>query len=166
MTRKTLNKTPTATPIRFGGEDTDYINKLLTGTDQTSTDPVDINTQWTHRSGKLKLAGANYNGTTDTYGYNIIASAIAANRNLTLPLLTGNDTLLTENFQQTLQNTTIDSNNNTFQNTYLYPDKKTTSWYVAGATGVYNVGPMQFTIIAGTTSSVINSVTDGRYITY
>ena len=42
-----------------------------------------------------------------TFTYQIIASAIGANRTLTLPTLTANDTFVTENFTQTLTNKTL-----------------------------------------------------------
>ncbi len=45
--------------------------------------------------------------------YNFLAAAIAANRQITLPLLTGNDTMVTEAFAQTLTNKTIDGDDNT-----------------------------------------------------
>ena len=43
----------------------------------------------------------------NTFRYTFIAAAIAADRNLTLPLLTGNDTVVTEAFIQTLTNKTL-----------------------------------------------------------
>lgn len=53
------------------------------------------------------------NNPADTFSYTIIAAAIAANRNVTLPLLTGNDIFVTEAFNQTLTNKTISISNNT-----------------------------------------------------
>ena len=44
-----------------------------------------------------------------TFEYQFIASAIAADRTVTLPLLTGNDTLVMEAFAQTLTNKTLGS---------------------------------------------------------
>jgi len=50
----------------------------------------------------------------DTFSYRFIAAAITvANRDITLPLLTGNDTMVTEAFTQTLTNKTIDGDDNT-----------------------------------------------------
>ena len=48
-----------------------------------------------------------------TFEYQIIAGAIAADRTVTLPLLTGNDIFVTEAFAQTLTNKTIDGDLNT-----------------------------------------------------
>jgi len=50
----------------------------------------------------------------DTFSYRFIAAAITvANRDITLPLLTGNDTMVTEAFAQTLTNKTINTASNT-----------------------------------------------------
>jgi len=50
----------------------------------------------------------------NTFSYQFVAAAITvANRVITLPLLTGNDTLVTEAFAQTLTNKTIDGDLNT-----------------------------------------------------
>ena len=49
----------------------------------------------------------------DTFNYIFQSSAIIANRTITIPLLTGNDTLVTEAFAQTLTNKTIDGDLNT-----------------------------------------------------
>ncbi len=48
-----------------------------------------------------------------TFEYQIIGAAIAADRTVTLPLLTGNDVFVTEAFAQTLTNKTIDADLNT-----------------------------------------------------
>jgi len=48
-----------------------------------------------------------------TFTYDIIGAAIAANRTLTLPLLTGADTMVTQAHAQTLTNKTIDGDDNT-----------------------------------------------------
>jgi len=48
----------------------------------------------------------------DSFSYTIVPSAIVANRNLTLPLLTGNDTAVAEAHTQTLTNKTIEPKDN------------------------------------------------------
>jgi len=65
----------------------------------------------TFKDNQLKI-----NNPADTFAYTIIAAAIAANRNLTLPLLIGNDTVVAEAFAQTLTNKTIDFASNTGTN--------------------------------------------------
>jgi len=49
----------------------------------------------------------------DTFAYTIIGATIGANRNLTLPLLTGNDTVVTAAFIQTITNKTFSLTDNT-----------------------------------------------------
>ena len=44
MTRKIINANDVGTSTIFGSDDTDYINRLLTGEDQSATDPVNIGT--------------------------------------------------------------------------------------------------------------------------
>jgi hypothetical protein len=108
MTRRILAKTPTGDATKFGGEDTDYINQLLTGTDQGASDPVDINTKFKVRSGKLEVRNP-----ANTFSYIHTGAAISADRILTYPLLTGTDTLVTEAFAQVLTNKTISAASNT-----------------------------------------------------
>lgn len=52
-----------------------------------------------------------------TFEFQISAPGIAADRTLTFPLLTGNDTFVTEAFAQTLTNKTVDLTNNTLTGT-------------------------------------------------
>jgi len=49
----------------------------------------------------------------DTFAYNFVGAAIVAARTITLPLLTGNDILVTEAFAQTFTNKTFDLTDNT-----------------------------------------------------
>jgi hypothetical protein len=65
----------------------------------------------TFKDNRLKI-----NNPADTFAYTIIGAAIAANRNLTLPLLTGNDVVVTEAFAQALSNKSIDADTNTITN--------------------------------------------------
>jgi len=50
-----------------------------------------------------------------TFNYTIIGAAIAAGRSVTLPLLTGNDTFVTQAFIQSLTNKTFDSTSNVWR---------------------------------------------------
>lgn len=84
------------------------LNSAIVYNDQTNTfgdfDQI-------FRDNRLRI-----NNPADTFAYTIIAAAIGANRNLTLPLLTGNDTVVAEAFTQTLTNKTIDFSSNTGSN--------------------------------------------------
>ena len=80
------------------------------------------------------------NNPADTFAYTIIAAAIAANRNVTLPLLTGNDVFVTEAFTQTLTNKTLDAASNTVSN-------------IVDA----NIGTHTTTKISTTSKSLLNS---------
>ncbi len=53
------------------------------------------------------------NNPADTFKFNLVSSAIVADRNLNLPLLTATDTLVSEAFIQTLTNKTIAGASNT-----------------------------------------------------
>lgn len=53
----------------------------------------------------------------NTYSYTFVGAAIIAARSITLPLLTGNDTMVTAAFTQTLTNKTINATNNTISDT-------------------------------------------------
>lgn len=81
------------------------LNSSITYTDQTNTfgdfDQV-------FRSGKLDLRNP-----ANTFNYSFVGAAIAAARNITLPLLTADDTLVTEAFAQSLTNKTIAAGSNT-----------------------------------------------------
>ena len=62
----------------------------------------------TFRSGRLDIRNP-----ANTQSYSIVGSAIAAARNVTLPLLTANDVMVTEAFTQTLTNKAIAAGSNT-----------------------------------------------------
>lgn len=63
MARKIVNNSDAGTATKFGGDDLDYINRLLTGTDQSGTDPLTINTTTTF--GETKAVIPNILRTTD-----------------------------------------------------------------------------------------------------
>ncbi len=62
----------------------------------------------TYNSSILKIRNP-----ADTFSYTIVGGAIAADRSITLPLLAGNDIMVTEAFVQTLTNKTIVAGSNT-----------------------------------------------------
>ena len=61
----------------------------------------------------LNVGGITISNPADTFQYIVTPAAIAADRILNLPLLTGTDTLVTEAFTQTLTNKTITAAGNT-----------------------------------------------------
>jgi hypothetical protein len=75
---------------------------MLLGTSQTVTASKTFNT------GTFSLRNP-----ANTFSYNFLGSAIVANRNVTLPLLTGNDTFVMNDFAATLTNKTIAAGSNT-----------------------------------------------------
>lgn len=78
MTRRILNKSSPGSATDFGSDDTDYINKLLTGVDQSGSDPVDINTTFKFRSSKMQVANP-----ANTAKFTLAADAIGADRTIT-----------------------------------------------------------------------------------
>lgn len=120
MTWKKVSNSDPGDADHFGGDDTDKISDLFSGVD---VDDVDINSDWTFRSGKLLLRNPG-----NTFSYQVVPAAIAANRILNLPLLTATDTLVGEATSATLTNKTLDSTCNV-DNAALSGDivKETTS---------------------------------------
>jgi hypothetical protein len=111
MARKIVNNSDPGGATQHGGDSTDYINRYLTGEDQSATDPVDINTTTTFRTSKRKLRNP-----ANTFSYTEAASAITADRTVTEPLLTGNDTRVYQAHPATLTSKTIDVTTNTLKN--------------------------------------------------
>lgn len=79
-------------------------------TDETGTGEAVFSTSPTFKTGVL------LNNPANTFAYTFTPAAIAAARTITLPLLTGNDTMVTEAFTQTLTNKTINGSSNTITN--------------------------------------------------
>ncbi len=65
----------------------------------------------------IPSSGLKLRNPANTFQYSIVSSAIVANRNVTIPLLTANDTFVTAAFSQTLTNKTINATNNTITDT-------------------------------------------------
>lgn len=70
----------------FGGDDINKISQLFNAV--LNVDTVDINSNFTFRSGKARLRNP-----ADTFSYIINTGAILADRTLALPVLTANDTV-------------------------------------------------------------------------
>ena len=105
MTWKKANISNPGTSTQFGADDMDKVSNLFSAVD---VDDVDIAADWKFRSSKKKLMNPG-----NTFGYTEVGSAITGNRNVTEPLLTGNDTRVYEAHQQTLTKKAIDILDNT-----------------------------------------------------
>ena len=102
MVWKVVNISDSGTSSKHGADDLDKVAKLFNGVD---VDDVDINADFKFRSGKLQIANP-----ANTFKYNILGSALTTvNKDLTLPLLTGDDTFTVNSLAQTLSNKTLDS---------------------------------------------------------
>jgi hypothetical protein len=112
LTRKILAISDPGDGSHWGADDTDYINQYLTAVDQSTLDPVSIATTTKFYNNKLQI-----NNPANTFQYLLVSSAIAANRNITLPLLTGNDQFTFDGFTTTLTNKTYSLTSNTLTDT-------------------------------------------------
>jgi hypothetical protein len=156
MARRILNKSSAGDATTFGSNDLDYVNQLLTGVDQTGTDPVLMNTLFRVYGSKLRFRSTGA-GTPD---YTIVNPSGTAARNLTIPNLAQDDTIavLTEpqtfagktipfatntltgvastTTTQTLTGKTIDAadTTNTISNVIVSPDKKSVGYWMPTVT--------------------------------
>jgi len=90
----------------------------------------------------------------DTFAFTFIAPAIAAARNITLPLLLGNDIIVTEAFAQILTNKTIDGDDNTLQDIDFSSladgvDGELITWDAAGVIATVSVGTVGQILTSG-----------------
>lgn len=104
--KRSTNTSSFGTAAKFGAADINKYSDYLDAVDVA--DPVDIDTLMTIRSSKFKIRNP-----ANSFSYTFIAAAIAANRNLTLPLLTGNDTIAVLAEAQTFLNKIIAAGANT-----------------------------------------------------
>ena len=105
MSFKVVNNADAGTATKHGGNDADRISQLLNGSD---VGIPDINSSFRYRSGKLAVRNP-----ANSFSYNFVGSALVADRNIILPLLTADDTLVTLNLAQTLTNKVISGATNT-----------------------------------------------------
>ena len=105
MSFKVVNNADAGTVTKHGGNDADRVSQLFNGSD---VGIPDINSSFRYRSGKLAVRNP-----ANSFSYNFVGSALVADRNLILPLLTADDTLVTLNLAQTLTNKVISGTTNT-----------------------------------------------------
>jgi len=94
---------------QFGAQDMDKISSLFDGT--ADVDTVDINSNVSYRSGRLRKRG-----TGSPFYYIENTSAIVADRTITEPLLTANDQRTYDNHPTTLIGKSMSGSANTFTN--------------------------------------------------
>ena len=111
MSWETISGAGTTTATKFHGDWGNYISNMFNASDISRTVSIHPNVTWTFKNGAFKLRNP-----ADTYSYSITPAAIAADRALNLPLLTGTDTIVVEAEAATLTNKTIDGDNNTISN--------------------------------------------------
>lgn len=130
----------------------------------TSTD--DANITFTPKAGEIRI----YNP-ANTFYYTIGRGAIAANRTLSLPLLTGNDTFVTQDFTQTLTNKTLTSPviNTQISGNITSGGNITTTNYLIGATATQTLTSKTFAIgsntFSGTTAQFNTALSDNDFAT-
>lgn len=95
MTRKICNNSDPGDSTHMGGNDTDYINNLFLGQDQSASDPVIMATTWQFKNQKCQFFNP-----ASTFNYIVNTGAILSNRNITLPVLTADDTFVFANADQ------------------------------------------------------------------
>ncbi len=117
------------------------INNVQTLTNKTLTSPV--------------LDLPQINDTSDDHQYVFAVSELTADRTVTLPLLTGNDTFVFENHTQTLTNKSIDADSNTITN---IDNNDIKSGAAIDATKIANgtVSNTEFQLLNGITSAVVS----------
>jgi hypothetical protein len=105
MVWKTVINPSTGTSAIFGGNDFNRVTNMFNG--NTDADGVDMNSVFRLRSGKGKLANP-----SNTFVYTINTGSITANRNINVPLLTGDDQVTFDNNSTALTNKTIVAGSN------------------------------------------------------
>jgi len=109
MTWSVITGAGTTTATKFFGDVMNKINNMLNGTDVSDTVTIHSNVTWTFKGSAFKIRDSD-----DTHSYTIIGTNLAANRQITLPLLTGDDVAVTADFAQTLKNKTFEDSTTNF----------------------------------------------------
>ena len=102
MTWATITGSGTSTATKFFGDVMNKINNMFNGTDVTDTVTINTAVTWTFKGTAFRIRDSD-----DSNSYIFTGSNLAADRTITLPLLAGNDVLVTADFIQTLKNKTL-----------------------------------------------------------
>jgi hypothetical protein len=100
LTWKKINQNHKGRSDIFGGDDIDKISSMFGGT--ADVDTLDINSPTVIRDDKLL-----FRNPANTFAYSISSNAIAADRNISLPVMTTNQTFLMANEIQAVNNKTL-----------------------------------------------------------
>ena len=143
MPPKKVNNADAGDADHVGGNDWDDVADFFNNVDKTG--PVVINTETNFRSGKFGITNP-----ANTFEYKFVGSAITtADKNITLPLLTANDTAVTQAFAQTLTNKTVELEDNTVKlrdHTRVFKDGST-YYAISSAGAVVSSGSVAETVI-------------------
>lgn len=90
MTWVTITGAGTTTATKFHGDAMNKISNMFNGTDVSDTVTIHANVTWTFKDGAFILRDS-----ADDHSYTIRTSDIGGNYNLTLPVITSNDTVAT-----------------------------------------------------------------------
>lgn len=126
MTWSTITGAGTTTATKFFGDVMNKINNMFNGTDVTDTVSIHSNVTWTFKGSAFKIRDSD-----DSHSYTFAGDNLAANRTITLPLLTGNDVLTTADYAQTLKNKTLEDST-----TYIADNSDTTKKFQFQASGI------------------------------
>ncbi len=145
----------------FGGTNTilyttaaDTMSSITTGNNGVLvTDGSGVPSVSSSLPASVVLTTPHINDTSSDHQYVFATSELAADRTVTLPLLTGNDTFVFEAHTQTLTNKIIDSDNNTIAN-IVNADIKSLAAINAAKIADGTVSNTEFQYLNGVTSAV------------
>lgn len=149
MAWSTITGAGTTTATKFFGDVMNKINNMLNGSDVTDTVSIHSNVTWTFKGTAFRIRDSD-----DSNSYIFSGANLAADRTVSLPLLTGNDTLMTADFAQLVKNKQLEDNTTTFvdetDNTKAF--KFQVSGVTTGSTRVFTVPDFDATLatLAGT----------------
>lgn len=99
MTFATITGAGTSTTTKFFGDVMNKLSNMFNGVDILDTVSINTAVTWTFKGTAFRIRDSD-----DTNSYIFTGSNLAADRTITLPLLAGNDVLVTADFIQTLKN--------------------------------------------------------------
>lgn len=109
---KILNKSSPGSGTTFGADDWDMPGRYMNDVDLSATAPSSIKTNTSFWDNRLRIWNP-----AKTFSYRIRGSALLADRDITLPILTANDEIAMLMHASEFQNKTINVNLNTLRNT-------------------------------------------------